>query len=400
LNLNGSLGGAERALLDLMQAVHQACPNWALKLVTGSEGDFATAARRIGIDVHILPLPTTVSQLGDAGAGGPAGSEVSKLAISGRLSLSAPQLAAYVWKLRAFATTQEPDLIHSNAFKTHILAVWAAPRRSKIVWHVHDYVHARPLMSRLMRIHASGCAVAVTNSHSVARDLDRICRGKLKIHTVYNAVDLERFNPKGPILDLDAMSGLPTAPDGTVRVGLIATMARWKGHEAFIRAVAMLAKDLPIRAYLIGGPIYTTVGSQYTLDELRALVSELGIAQRVGLTGFMKNADAAVRALDIVVHASTRPEPFGLVVAEAMACGKPIVASRTGGVREIISENENALGYRPGDSAAMVGCIERLARDRALREKMGGQARRWAEERFHPSRLAREVLPIYRSVQK
>jgi glycosyltransferase involved in cell wall biosynthesis len=161
--------------------------------------------------------------------------------------------------------------------------------------------------------------------------------------------------------------------------------------------VAMLAKDPPIRAYVIGGPIYATDGSQYTLDELRSLAFKLGIAQCVGFAGFVKDPAAAIRALDVVVHASTQPEPFGLVVAEAMACGKPVVVSLAGGVTEIISEHTNALSHRPGDAAEMAGCIARLAADSRLREEMGGQARRWAEQRFHSSRLAKEIPLIYRS---
>ena len=141
-------------------------------------------------------------------------------------------------------------------------------------------------------------------------------------------MDLERFSPRGPTLDLDAMAGVPPAPAGTIRVGLVATMARWKGHEVFLRALSMLPKDLPIRGYVIGGPIYSTAGSQRSVEELRALASGLGLNGNAAFTGFVKDSAAAIRALDVVVHASTDPEPFGLVVAEAMACGKPVVASR------------------------------------------------------------------------
>ena len=177
LNPNGTMGGAERALLDLMRAVRGARPDWSLELVVPADGDFSAAARAHGIDTHILPLPLAVARLGDAGAGGPAGDGISKAGLLGRLALCAPQLAAYVRELKAFLALRDPDVIHSNGFKSHILAAWAAPRRSRVLWHVHDYVGARPLMSRLMRLHAGRCAAAIANSHSVARDLDAVCRG-------------------------------------------------------------------------------------------------------------------------------------------------------------------------------------------------------------------------------
>jgi glycosyltransferase involved in cell wall biosynthesis len=398
LNPNGALGGAERALTDLIQSVRQARPEWVLELITGSEGDFTSAARALGISVCVLPFPAAFRRLGDAGAGGPAGDAVSKSSMMTRLAGSTPELLNYVFKLRSLLRTCQPDLVHSNGFKTHILAAWAAPRSSRVLWHVHDYVGSRPLMSRLMRAHAGRCDIALANSRSVARDLDSVCGSALEIRTVHNAVDLDRFNPCGATLDLDALSGLSPAPAGCLRVGLVATMARWKGHEVFLRALSMLPSRLPIRGYVVGGPIYETTGSQRTLDELRELAREVRIEKRVGFTGFLSDSAAAIRTLDIVVHASTQPEPFGLVVAEAMACGKPVVASNVGGVTEIVSENETALTHCPGDAAAMAACIERLAADSDMRRKLGSRGRRFAEARFDRSRLAREVIPIYESI--
>ncbi len=399
LNPIGSLGGAERSLLDLMAAVRRARPEWTLELMTGSEGDLVDGARELGVMASVLPMPPALAQLGDAGAGGPAGDAISKASVIAGLSLSVPQVAGYVLKLRRLLREREADLIHSNGFKTHILAAWAAPRRSSVIWHVRDYAGARLLMSRLMRLHARRCAVAIANSHSVARDVETACAGRLKnIRTVYNAVDLERFSPRGPKLDLDAMAGLPPAPAGTIRVGLVATMARWKGHEVFLRALSMLPKEVPIRGYVIGGPIYSTAGSQRSVEELRALASGLGLNGNAAFTGFVKEPAAAIRALDVVVHASTEPEPFGRVIAEAMACGKPVVASLAGGVTEIIAENENALSHRPGDAMGLAGCIGNLARDEDLRKELGMAGRLAAERGFDCRRLAQEMLRLYDSV--
>jgi glycosyltransferase involved in cell wall biosynthesis len=156
--------------------------------------------------------------------------------------------------------------------------------------------------------------------------------------------------------------------------------------------------DKKLRAYIVGGPIYSTNGSEYSLAELRTLARVLGIEQRVGFTGFVSDPAPAFRALDIVVHASTRSEPFGRVVAEAMACGKPVVASRSGGVTEIIRDNENALSHSPGDAAMMAACIERLRADAGLRRQIGVRARSWAEQKFDRARLATDVSPIYQSI--
>src|SRR5262249_31126263 len=156
--------------------------------------------------------------------------------------LSAPALAVYVSRLRSLLVRCKADVIHSNGLKPHVLAALAAPRHARIIWHVHDYVQSRPLISRLMRIHASRCAVTLANSHSVARDLKPICAQRSPIRVIHNVVDLQRCSREGPRLDLDRLAGLPPAKHGTLRVGIVATMARWKGHEVFFRALAMLPK--------------------------------------------------------------------------------------------------------------------------------------------------------------
>jgi glycosyltransferase involved in cell wall biosynthesis len=290
-----------------------------------------------------------------------------------------------------------PDVVHTNGGKMHVLGTWAAPRGVPGVWHVHDYVGARPVMRRLLRVHARRCAVAIAASASVAEDLRAVCGARLPIHVVHNAIDLARFDARGPVADLDALAAMPAADAGTVRVGLVATLAWWKGHETFLRALALLPHDVPVRGYVVGGPIYDTDGSQCSLDALRARARELGIADRVGFTGFVDDPAAAMRALDVVVHASTRPEPFGLVIAEAMACARAVVVSRAGGAAEITEDGADCLGHSPGDARALAERIHRLAVDAPLRAALGARARLVAERAFPRARLADAMVPIYRA---
>jgi glycosyltransferase involved in cell wall biosynthesis len=252
----------------------------------------------------------------------------------------------------------------------------------------------------MLRVHASRCAAVVANSRSVADDVRSVCGGRVPVHVVYNAVDLARFAPEGESVDLDRLAGMAPPPVGATRVGLVATLGWWKGHEVFLRAIASLPPDLPVRAYVIGGPLYETAGSQRTIDELRALAVELGIAERVGFTGFVEDAASVMRSLDVVVHASTEPEPFGLVIAEAMACGRAVVASRAGGAAELIHPEEDALGHAPGDTAGLSAQIRRLVEDEALRARLGIAGRAVAEARFDRTRLAAELVPIYRAARE
>jgi glycosyltransferase involved in cell wall biosynthesis len=211
-------------------------------------------------------------------------------------------------------------------------------------------------------------------------------------------VDLTRYTPLGTVLSLDALGGIRAALPDTLRVGLVATFARWTGQEVFLRAIASLPPELRIRAYIVGGGIYQTDESQHTLGELRALASRLSLEDRVVFTGHVADPAAVYRGLDVVVHASTSPEPFGLVIAEAMACGRAVVVSAAGGASELIRPGVDALAYPAGDVLALADCIRRLASSPLERARLGGEARRSAEQRFDRCRLAAEVLSTYRAV--
>ena len=145
-----------------------------------------------------------------------------------------------------------------------------------------------------------------------------------------------------------------------MRVGLVATLGRFKGHEVFLRAIAQLPRTLPLRAYVVSGSVYRTRGSEVSLESLQALAAELGIADRVGFTGFLAEPANAMRALDVVVHASTTPEPFGLVIAEGMACGRAVIVSAAGGAGEIVRPNVDALTHAPGDIDGLAAAIRTL----------------------------------------
>jgi glycosyltransferase involved in cell wall biosynthesis len=398
LNPAGAVGGAERVLLDLIASLRALNPEWSLNLITAADGELVEDARRLGVETRVMAFPPSLAVVGDAGVGGPAGSGAGLWRVMGRLSASSAAVARYVRELHRAISELQPDMIHSNGLKMHLLGAWAVPGSTPLLWHIHDFIQVRPLMRRLMRMRAARCAILVANSKSVAEDA-RIALGENRpIQTVYNAVDLERFAPYGAKFDLDAAAGLAYPEGGTVRVGLIATAARWKGHDLFMRALARIPNDLPIRGYIIGGPIYQTEASQFTLDQLRETATQLSIGDKVGFTGFVSQVPAAIRALDIVVHASISPEPFGLVIAEALASGRAVLTNGLGGAGELIRQGRDAMLYRAGDTDSLAEEITRLARDASLRRKLGQAARATAEQRFARERMGREFAEIYRRI--
>lgn len=398
LNSSGQLGGVENILLDLLSSLRAAEPSWSLHLIAAEPGPLLDRARALGVEATVVEFPKALARLGDAAAFGEGNGSMARGRMTRRLLSSAPGTLKYVMQLRSVLKDLQPDVVHTHGLKLHVLGLWARPAGVPVLWHVHDYIGSRPVMARLLSMHGRRCAAAVANSESVAGDVRSVCGNGLKVHAVYNAVDLKHFSPQGDVLDLDALAGLPPTEVPVVRVGLLATFGRWKGHETFLQAMAMLPSDLPVRGYVIGDAIYQTDGSQHSLADLRKLASEFGVADRVGFTGFAEDPAAAIRALNIVVHASTKPEPFGLVIAEAMACGRALIASQAGGASELIDDGKNALAHPPGDSRVLAYCIQRLALDADLRASFGRVGRATAETRFDHRRLAKDMIPIYRAV--
>lgn len=399
LNPSGQMGGAEAVLLDILASLREARPDWKLDLVVSEEGMVAAKARSLGVATTVLSFPTSLARIGDAGAGGPAGNGTSRLRLFSRVLWANGDIREYVERLRRLLRESNPDLVHSNGFKMHILSALAKPSATPIVWHLHDYVSGRPLMARLLKRFRKRCSLALANSNSVGQDFKATCGDAPPVQTLYNGIDTSVFSPDGDRLDLDSLSQLPAAKSGTIRVGMLATLALWKGHETFLRALSLLPSDLPVRGYVIGDALYKTEGSQTSLAELKGSARRLGISERVGFTGFVAQPAAAMRSLDIVIHASTEPEPFGLVIVEAMACGRPVIVSDGGGARELIDNGTNALSHTPGDANQLAERITQLASNPQMRAQLGVAGRASAEQRFNRSRLATELIPVYECVK-
>ncbi len=391
LSPTAAIGGAERVLLDLLGMIRTARPAWPMGLIVGSDGPLAVEARAVGVDTIVFPFPPDLARMGDAGlASAGTWATFAKHAVGGSMST-----LRYVQKLRGTIAGFAPDVVHSNGIKMHLLGALARPAGAALVWHFHDYPGARPVTSRLARTLRSRCSSIVAVSNSVAADIRRELGTSPAVRTIWNSVDLARFTPEGPRLDLDTLAGLPPARAGVPRIGLMATFARWKGHLLFLDALREVAGTHRFRASIVGGPLYETNGSQFSMAELRAAVAARGLSEHVALTGFVDDAPSALRSLDIVVHASTSPEPFGLVVAEAMAAGRAVLASDAGGVAELIVPGETALTYASGNVTRLAEGIRRLMDDPALRMNLGAAARQAAVEQFHPDRVCRQMIDVY-----
>jgi glycosyltransferase involved in cell wall biosynthesis len=365
-------------------------------LICLAEGPLIAHARALGIDADALPLPTKITNLGESGL---TGNKLAKaLTLSTQLAAASPAGLRYIKQFRQTVRAADADIIHSNGIKSHLLTRSLPRKTGKVVWHIHDLLGGRALLSSVLRHAASNVSAAIAISHAVATDLKTVLP-QTAVFTVLNAIDTDHFTPAAadPKL-LDQLAGLPTAAPGTIRIGLVATYARWKGHDIFLEAIAKLPPDLAARFYIIGGSIYHTAGSQFSRAELEARAAALGITAHLGFIPFQPDPLPIYRALDVMVHASSKPEPFGLTIVQAMACGRAVIVSNSGGAAELFSENIDALGVRPGNPDDLAAAMSKLIWDWDLRFSLASAARQSALRRFSRARLGPEMLAIYQRV--
>lgn len=391
---SAAFGGAETSLVTMLTALRTLEPDWRITVVTPGQGPLAERCRALRLDVVELPFPSSLAQLGETAAVGARSAVAARLQFARQGLAVAAALPGYLRKLRAAFRKAQAGVVHTNGLKAHVAAALIKPSGVRLVWHLHDYVRSRPVSMRLLRPLVGRTDAIVANSDSVLSDARAALGPSAPLTRIYNAVDGLRFSPDGPRLPLAERSGLPS-DEGLVRIGLVATFARWKGHEVFLDAIARLAGRFPIRAYVIGGAVYETAGSQWSRQELDTMVKQRGLSAIVGLTGHTDDVPAALRSLDIVVHASTEPEPFGMVIAEGMAAQRAVVAACGGGAAELFDDGATALGYAPGDGEALAGRLAELIQDRARRDRLASSARHAALDRFSPERMAASFREVY-----
>ncbi len=386
INPIGELGGAERSLLDSIWSLKRHDPSLQLELLSFAPGPLLGGARDLGIPADVLALPAKLQQLGE--------SLPLKEALLKTL-IRSPAALAFAARLRRVVARSGADILHTNGLKAHVLTALARMPDQKLLWHVHDFVSWRPIMRHLLPRLSGRADAAIAISQAVASDMHRILP-LLPIEVVLNGIRTEDFE-RGRVapLDLDALAGLPPSP--AVRIGLIATYAHWKGHELFLEAAARV-NDPSLRYYIIGGPVYMSRASQLSESLLRERIAALRLEGHVGLLPFQREPASVYSALDIVVHASTKPEPFGRTVAEGMAAGCALVASAEGGPLEQIRDRIDGLLFKPRDVESLASNLKLLAENSALRRQFAKAAALRARTDLHADRIGPKVTAIYESL--
>jgi glycosyltransferase involved in cell wall biosynthesis len=214
-----------------------------------------------------------------------------------------------------------------------------------------------------------------------------------KGRVVYNGIDVQEF-AAGTDRE-DGRKALGLAETDRV-VGLVGRLEPWKGHRVFLRALAEVREHLPqCRGLIVGDPVPYEPGYP---AELVTLCRELDLEGHVIFSGFRQDVARVMSALDVVVLASTRPEPFGRVIIEAMAAGRPVVATDAGASREIIDDGVQGLLVPPGDAEALCRALVHVLSEPRTSAEMGRLGRERVRSRFNLRQYVEGVEGTYEHV--
>jgi glycosyltransferase involved in cell wall biosynthesis len=222
-----------------------------------------------------------------------------------------------------------------------------------------------------------------------------------RVFSVHNAVDADAFNPDAASagrVEMRKRLGLPM--DAPV-IGCVARLMRWKGQDRLLDAFAVVRKSLPDAHLVLAGESLDAApdGLGDYRDYLLRRASELGVSDAVHLPGFVSQAEMPrfYGAIDVLAHPSSE-EPFGLVVVEAMASARPVIASDRGGTPEIIRDGVDGLLVDVNQPPAMAAAITRILSEPALASELSAAGRRRVVETFTPRIQADAMLQVYEEI--
>lgn len=383
-----ALGGGEIALLNLVR--HLDPTKVKPVVVLAADGPLAERLRPAAIETHILPLAPNIASIKKDTLG------IFTLVRIRELST----VFNYARHLARFIREHNIDLIHTNSLKADIIGGIAGRfARCPVVWHVRDRVEDDYLPATVVHLFRFLCRVipayVIANSAATLRTLHLGTRHHSS--SIPSGVD---FDLKSSVVHDGAQSTTPSADGhsdpGIFRIGLIGRISPWKGQHIFLQAADQVHRRFPkARFVIIGAALFGEEGYD---RRVRQLSVQLGLEKVVEFAGFRPDVQRAVAELDLVVHASTTGEPFGQVIIEGMAAGKPVVATNGGGVPEIVEDGETGILVPMGDAPAMAEAICKVLADPAQAKAMGARARQRVMDRFTVEETARRVHAVYEEI--
>jgi glycosyltransferase involved in cell wall biosynthesis len=248
-------------------------------------------------------------------------------------------------------------------------------------------------VSRITKMLASRLHGVLCISEAVREAVAQSGVSGVPLYVIYNGLDPSKIKTCCLPDEFRRQHGIL---QGRRLIGMVGNVREWKGQEVVIQALPEIVRRHPDVLCLFVGDI-SPVDVKYE-GRLRKLVDNLGLQDHVIFTGYCRNVADALNVMDIAIHASIMPEPFGRVLLEAMAMRKPVIASRDGAVPEIVVEGVTGYTFKPGDFAELAKRVVCLLESRDMLKAFGEAGYRHLINDFHVKQNVARTVEIYERI--
>jgi glycosyltransferase involved in cell wall biosynthesis len=286
------------------------------------------------------------------------------------------------WRFKA-------DLIHANnePLCNRAALLVAKVLRIPSVCHVRGDQDGSRMMKWAFRLPDHFTPVSHWVSNSIQ---SKVGVPEEKITVIYDGLELEKLDTSS---DGSIFRKQHAIPEDAFAVGLVGLLIPWKGQEIFLDAANSLKASIPnLKMVIVGGTPDDCVPYE---KMLRRRVQEEGLEETVVFTGHVSDMPTVYNGLDVVVSASTSPEPLGTVVIESLAMARPLIGPNHGGAAEMMDHMKTGLLFEPGKAASLADVISQFQGSSELREKLGQAARRHALKTFSVEEHVKQIQLVY-----
>ncbi|MFC1510464.1 glycosyltransferase family 4 protein [Candidatus Omnitrophota bacterium] len=375
--------GSERCMLDLLKKLDRS--KYVPIVMIKSEGPLSQELERLDIEIIIYPIKNWIAFP----------EEFSRWHFR-EVFFDMPKRLRFIGNV---IEEKKIALVYTNSMVVIDGALAAKLKRIPHIMHIHEILKGEPFYRPYMPIWLVHKLVRFLSAQVLVESLaekkailgDRVDENK-KLHVVPNAVDCERFTVQSDdARAYDYRAEINVKKDVKL-VGIIARIVDSKGQRDFIDAAKIVIDSYANVCFaIIGG------GDKNLLSQYKRQVEDAGIARQVVFSELRKNIVPVIRSLDVLVSAS-RIEPFGLTIIEAMALGKPVVATRCGGPGETVVDGQTGFLVPIKSPAEMAVRILKLLNDQKLAEEMGAKGQARALKNYNVNLYGEKIIAIINEV--
>ena len=378
LHAGAEMYGADKVLLELIKGIDR--QEFEAHVILPNDGVLVEALRQVGAQVSVLDYPILRRKYFN-----PKG--ILEYLKSYR---------RYSQKIAQYARENGIDLVHNNT--TAVLEGIYLKRKVKLplIWHVHEIIVKPKAISDFINFLMGRYAdKIVTVSQAVASHVNEspfIKEGQVQV--IYNGVDNAVYHP----MQASTVREQFAIPEESLVIGMVGRVNAWKGQGDFLEAVTPILEQNPNAIAFLAGSAFA--GEEWRVEELESTIAKSSVASQIKRIDYYEHTTELYNMFDIFVLPSTNPDPLPTVVLEAMACGKPVVGYRHGGVCEMVAEGINGLLTTPNQPAELSKVIQELVENPEKRNQFGQASVERQRELFSLEGYIKNFSELYKTDRK